>query len=225
MPRIRPHVLFLLAGTALWLVAPASAELISTVTLTDSYGSTDGGEFAMYFEEFPFEPASLAIGDAGIFETFCIEVDEHVDYGRLFCVDFGTAADGGGVGGGSPDPLDPLTAYLYTQFIGGTLDAYVYDTSDGGTARGECADALQHVIWFIEEEEDQTWVSGDGSLADLFYQNALDNAGPDIGDVLVMHLYWDAAGEEKAQDQLVLVPEPAAGLLAVVGLLCLRRRG
>jgi hypothetical protein len=86
----------------------------------------------------------------------------------------------------------------------------VYDVRDGGVMRSASADALQHVLWFIDEEEPRAWTPGDGSLMDQLFQRAEAHAGPDIGDVRVLNLWGDAEGTEAAQDQLVMVPEPAA---------------
>jgi hypothetical protein len=190
----------------------------------DSYGDTNGGEFLESFANFAFTPARLAGTAAGLFETFCLEVNENIAFGGTYYADVSTSTLHGGVGGGSPDPLSPETAYLYGMFIAGDLAGYDYDVSGGPAARVASANALQHVIWYLEEEEGKTWTDGDGSKADVFYQDALANAGSDIGDVRVLNLYTDAAGTGFAQDHLVMIPEPGALWLVGLGVLALRRR-
>jgi len=210
---------FLAAG------ANARADLLQRVTIQDHYGTTNGGEFLATPIDFSFTPVRLNSAASGAFETFCLEVSENVAFGGTYWVELNTAAVQGGAGGGNPDPLDPLTAYLYRQFISGTLAGYDYALDDGGTARAASADALQRVIWYIEQETAMSWTPGDGSKSDLFYQDALANAGPDIGEVRVLNLYNDAQGTSFAQDQLVLIPEPASLLLLALGAAAALRRG
>ena len=69
-----------------------------------------------------------------------------------------------------------------------------------------------------------SWIPGDGSRRDFWYTLALNNAGNGIGDVRVLNMYEDAAGTVFAQDQIILIPEPASSALLALGLL-FRRRG
>jgi len=204
-------------------VISANAMASMTVTLKNSYGSTGGGEFKAYPSGFNFTPASL--GESDGFETFCVEKNELILFNIEFFVEITDAAAYGGVGGQEPpgsghDPLDEKTAYLYKQFITGYLDGYNYTS---GSSRVASANALQHVIWFTEDEEtlvEGGWSIGDNSLADQFYQDALTNANG-IGSVCVMNVY--AAGPKgpvNLQDQLVMVthtPAPGAVLLGSIG--------
>jgi hypothetical protein len=197
----------------------ASPAYAATVTLYDSYGNGNGGEFRAVSSGLSFMPIDLVTGVAGQFETFCVEKNEYFAFGSTYYVAVSTAAISGGVGGGNPDPLDPKTAYLYQQFATASLADFTYDVSDGGVARAASADALQHVIWYIENEEDKSWTDGDHSLMDKYYQDTLAHAGSTIGDVRVLNMWGDSSlTTSPAQDQLVLTPEPATTLLAVIGM-------
>jgi hypothetical protein len=209
-------VIIMLAAMVL-LAAPALADM--QVKLADSYGSTNGGEFlATPVGTWAFTPASLG-QVTGKFETFCVEKTEYISFGSLYYVVSNTKAMAGGGGGGvNGDLLDVKTAYLYDKFISGTLANYDYGT---GAARVDSADALQKVIWYIEEEENvgktPTQAFGLATLARKFYDDALANA-TGIGDVRVLNLYTDAAHTLVAQDQLVKIPAPAAIGLGLIGL-------
>jgi hypothetical protein len=211
---------------ALLAASPAYA---ATITLYDSYGNSNGGEFRAVSAGLSFMPIDLTGSQSGQFETFCVEKNEYFAFGTTYYVAVSTAAVNGGVGGGNPDPLDPKTAYLYERFVTGVLADYTYSVADGGVARAASADALQHVIWFIEDEEPKAWTDGDNSLMDKYYQDTLTHAGSTIGDVRVLNLWGDASlATSPAQDQLVLTPEPATTLLAMIGMGLLgwtRRRG
>jgi hypothetical protein len=213
-------ILLALAGFA----TAARADLTATATPSDSYGNTNGGEFLFTYDGLGFDPVTLSV--TGEFQTFCVEKNEYLHFGDTYYVNTSDAAVHGGAGGGDPDPLDPQTAYLYAQFITGQLANYTYGVVDGGVSRAVSADALQHVIWYIEQEESQAWVSADNSLMDQFYQDAVDHAGTDIGNVRVLNMWNDAAGTMPAQDELVMVPEPSGAALAALGatLLAWRRR-
>lgn len=209
-----------LASAAIVVSAAAGS---MTVSIADGYGSSSGGEFNITPSGFPFTPVSYSGG--GTFESFCVEYNENISFGSTYYVDVTTEARAGGAGGGSPDPLDPLTAYLYSNFVKGSLVGYVYDVSGGTAARVASADALQDVIWYIEQERPISWTPGDLSLRDLFYSAAVANATGDIGDVRVLNLYRDEEHTQFAQDQLVRIPEP--GVLSTIllgGLALLRRR-
>ena len=206
---------FIMAICAL-LAVPAVADLTARITVIDGPGSGDGGAFK----------ATVAAGTAvGIYEpgdtflTFCIENNEYFNPGGTYYVAINTAAVAGGSGGGSPDSLDPISAALYTQWLGG-------DTSN--VAR---ATQYQLAIWQQEGEAvyGTQWTKGDGTTAlHTAYQaisqatiNALiasvGNPGS-IGNVRVMNLWVKADGTGLKQDMLVTVPVPAAVLLGLLGL-------
>jgi len=211
-----------------------------TVTLNDSYGTTGGGEFIAVPSGLSVTPISLGESPDG-FETFCVEKNEYFRPGSTYNVQISLATIEGGISGQDPpgsnqDPLDPMTAYLYHRFVTRSLTGYDYDDPD---ERVESANALQHVIWYIEDEESKSWTDGDGSLADRFYSDALEattlgNDGEVIwsgtGGVYVMNLYkYDSYGRIcHKQDQLIaVIPAPGAVVLGGIGVCLigwLRRR-
>ena len=78
--------------------------------------------------------------DAGtVLSSFCVEKDEYFHPGSKYYAVLNTAAFMGAAFGGSPDPIDERSAYLYTQFISGNPDF-------------QDEQKLQEAIWYIEQE-------------------------------------------------------------------------
>jgi hypothetical protein len=205
----------LMSGSAL-----ASPTVV--VTRTSGYYAGSGGEFTLT----PSTDLALLSAPGGMVESFCLEKTEFVTLGGTYGAVVNTEAVSGGLnngisGPGGGDPLDARTAYLYAQFVTGTLAGYNYTP---GTARANSAQALQDVIWYCEDEQAQTWTAG--SLQDTFYtaaQNAVNSGSwTGLGDVRALNLYdVGHLGDPQygRQDQLVAVaPIPAPGTIVLLSL-------
>jgi len=173
------------------------------------YQSASGGEFkgTVLSGDIPGNPVGST------WQTFCVELDEYVSLPSTYYAVVNTAAVLGGVGGPEPDPLSPMTAWLYDQFCKGTLPGYDYSTVSG---RKNSAAALQDAIWHIEEEITRL----PSGLATDFYNQANASGWTDIGDIRVLNLYGDPSLGAPAQDVLIstcVVPAPGALLLAGMG--------
>lgn len=138
----------LLAGIP--TLAQGSIAVGDRIRFTNQDGSTGGGEFGVH-EKLSASPAGGNAQTAELFRTFCVEKNENLDFDSLgFVVDsISDDVISGGSGGGSPDPLDARTEWLFYHFTQGTLVGYDY-TPAGRTAS---ADSLQHAIWGLENEE------------------------------------------------------------------------
>jgi hypothetical protein len=175
---------------------------------------TNGGEFGV---------AAAHTVSPELFRTFCIEQSEHLDFNangfKVVGISDSAVAGGGGAVNGR-DPISSETAYLYTQFRAGTLSAYDYTANGAGHANS--ADELQEALWYLEQESTHL----DGQAA-LWVAEANAAGWNDIGNVRVANLVWANSPRtygkltfnigDRAQDVLILVPAPGAGLLVLIG--------
>jgi hypothetical protein len=204
-----------LAVLLLLLLIPAAAQADTVgagdfVKFTNRPGSP-GGEFQLTVYDTP--------GGSPVdqFITFCLQMTEYMDFTSTFKVQsVSTQTDDLPSG----DPLDPRTAYLYTQFRNGTLSGYNY--GPGGAGDETSANLLQSAIWSIEGEN-----VGNQSSNPFFVAatNAVNSgAWTGLGNVAVLNLFYQDG--RRAQDQLTMVPEPSTLTLLGSGFaaLFLRRR-
>jgi hypothetical protein len=168
----------------------------------------------------PYAPTvafNQVFSQGNTFISFCVERNEYIDLSgnQGYRAVVNSAAVGGGVGGGSPDPICLATAWLYSTFraSGSTgLDALFIANETGANNAvkiNKGRDSLQQAIWFLEAE-----VGGAGSGAYLVTAASsalgatyLNNAGGAYG-VRVLNLYSDDGLTQKNQDMLAMVPEP-----------------
>lgn len=216
MPKIR---ICALLSCAL-LTSSTLATPTVTVTRTPGYYSGTGGEYTLA----PDAAFAALTGQFGPFQSFCVEATESVIPGSTYDTKISTEAISGGLnygpaGPNGGDPLDARTAYLYSNFRAGTLSGYDYTP---GTGRSNSAQALQDVIWYIENETASDWSTG--SLQDTFYtaaQNAVDSGRwTGLGNVRVLNLY--GVGhigdlQYRNQDMVVTIPAPGAVALCCLG--------
>jgi hypothetical protein len=199
----------LMASSAL-----ATPSIYVTQTAGHYYGS--GGEFTAT----PSSQLAAVLDSSAPFYTFCMEGNEYISMGSTYDVVLNTGSVKGGVGGQTQtnfDPLDPRTAYLYSNFAAGTLTGYDYNTAYGH--RSDSAQALQNVIWYLEGEI--TTLSSTG-LEHTFYLDAQNSGWTNLGNVRVLSLY-DAGYAGNAnhvhQDLLATVATvPAPSALILLGL-------
>jgi hypothetical protein len=162
-------------------------------------------------------------GDATSFQTFCVEVQEYVSQPLdLYVSEQNAALTAQGShawkgGTGSGDDLDSKTAWLYTQFATGKLTNYAYSGTVGGLTRDKTAGALQWLIWTIEGETPTFSLStAQSNLVNSWNTEYANSGWSGIGNVRILQSY--TTGRGLAQDQLYLVPAPAAVLLGLIGL-------
>lgn len=209
-------------------------------TRVTGYWSGHGGEFTIQPDNdpnaVPFKLDNSAYaastkgadGNAASFQSFCVESNEAIHDNLNAWVSVadvdqsipGSHAWLGGANTTTGDNLDPRTAYLYTQFAKGVLSNYQFSPS---VARGDDSLQLQKAIWVIEDEANlasydlkaKAWIEeAEAAIANQSW------AG--LGDVRIVQLYkWDGVTNgyvDVKQDQLYLVPAPAAVGLGLFGL-------
>ncbi len=213
----------LLFAAIVCMLTGGAAFAVPSVDVTREAGhyiSGTGGEFRL-----TADPELQAItGEVDPYSSFCLEKGVVINIGAKYDVVVSTEAIPGGPNNGLTGPtggdlLDPMTAFLYTEFRAGTLAGYDYDPL---ATRASSAAALQEVIWYIEDETAKSWTDGDNSLQDQFYTAALNSGWNDTGRVRVLNLYTPGHVGEleyQQQDQLTLmtIPAPGAGVLACLG--------
>ena len=187
-----------------------------------SYG---GGEITVFgytgLNNAGYTAASSDIGTPDpSFQTFCLEAGEYTTNPLYFVI--GSAAVKGGTG--SSDPLSQGTAWLYSQFVAGTLSGYDYDAS--AVARLASARQLQEAIWYLEGE------SGGVNNAFVFaatpHGGAADASAGYLG-VYALNNYFEEGHTTLKQDFLYYsVPDGGTTLMllggALMGLGALRRK-
>jgi hypothetical protein len=117
-----------------------------------AYQTGQGGEFTLYITSASgglnianYAPSTANIAN-GSFQTFCVEVQEHIYTNTDYKAEINHNAIYGGVVPDG-DPISVGTGWLYSQFARGTLAGYNY-----GVGRIGSADLLQKAIWYLENE-------------------------------------------------------------------------
>ncbi len=220
------------AALCLFAALPALADYpAGTATITETPGYFDftanRGEYTFsdtLLNTSAYIPGVTSLGNNS-FQTFCIEKTEPLASPVQVQVSttFINEATGAVVGPGSHsilggktfgNNLNAQTAYLYTQFVSGTLSGYDYTPGPVGT-RPESATSLQLALWNIEQG---AATSDPDALAWIAEANAAVASGAweGIGNVRVLNL--TTLRGANAQDMLYVVPVPGAVLLGFLGL-------
>lgn len=201
----------------------AEAGTIEFTIDTDNYtGSYGGGEFAVasYSDSYASMGSGVRVSP-WLYQTFCLEVSEQMQFGRTLNFSAGTSAVGGGGGAtNGSDPLGAATAYLYTQFYNGTLSGYDYTQGSGRTAD---ATSLQLAIWKLEGEVDgnstleghyannsqaQSWVSAANSAVS-------NGSWSGLGSVVVLNVTDSRGSNLQSVLAVTAIPLPPAALLGL----------
>lgn len=219
-------------------------QTIGIVVLAALAGSAAAAD-TVYFTDGPGGSVNAGYGTGGAwnafttghgnFQTFCVELDEHIQIGPAYVYNYvvNPYAEQGGIletdgFNDNKDYLKSTTQNIYYAFRKGI------NLSQYGDDQAEINDVIQLAIWHVEEGvavANYGLGGGYGIYASFAASvNAiLSNFGgslmPGAGNVQVMNL---SQGGGYNQDVLVVIPLPSAAGLACVGVLGLaavRRRG
>jgi hypothetical protein len=216
----------IVGAMALALVAASAVQAVAGPLEINRIGGTfsgSGGEFIIFaygssLDNTSYGPETRNLAYAQSFQSFCLEFREDWVGASNFVINSG--AVGGGVGG-SPDPISMGTAWLYRQFVSGTLAGYNYTL---GAGRSIEAGLLQNAFWMLEQEIDI-------DLSNPYYALALANGGAADAPagylgIWVLNTYNDAGAPR--QDMLWAAPDGGTTLMllggALMGLGALRRK-
>ena len=227
MSDLKKSMIYILVGCGLVLFA--SVSFGSTLTIENNgwrYGQnistgtydTNVPSQASWVGEIRVTASDISVVEDDSYWTFCLELDETLDWGHTYHASVNTEAVNGGVGSSNPDPLSPNTAWLYHEYLNG-FSNYDQDYSVDNNNEGRL---LQEAIWALEEEIDPSYVTGN-----KYYSLVNSNSNwSDIGHIRVINL-TDSNGNLK-QDVLVSgAPIPGAAWLlgaGILGLIGCRRK-
>ncbi|HET7537803.1 MAG TPA: VPDSG-CTERM sorting domain-containing protein [Candidatus Didemnitutus sp.] len=137
------------------------------------------------------------------FGTFCLEADEYFTPGATYDVVINTQANNGGTNTNSGDPLSVGTAFLYENFVRGTLSGLTSFTYNNANSSLD----LQKAIWWLENESTGSLTAAFSTLlTNTFGSTSAARANYTGSSVRVMNLTSDG-GRTLNQDQLVFVPD------------------
>jgi len=216
--------LVFIAVLCAFVATPALADFYGGMAnYSQKYATGQGGEFRIEpdlgftLSNSMYANSTRNQGEPGSFQSFCMEVGEHIYDNSHIKVsktyvngDPGSHAYKGGTVNG--DDLGERTAYLYQQFALGVLEGYVYDTTGssipvdfGGYTnvsftRVETAGVLQRVLWHLEDEGTDWNITNkyykvdlnrqdERNLADYWYSSLTVPSGFGVGNVRVLQLY------------------------------------
>jgi len=135
-------------GSALLLTSPSLfATIIGTGSLTilaPGYGPDQAGPYSV-----SAVVVSSGVNPGSSFQTFCLgsQVDYTPGPGYTYQISDIVEPSGAPPGGvGAPGYVTWGTAWLYSQYLGGTLPGY------SGTVNGLFNDALQEAIWTLQKQ-------------------------------------------------------------------------
>ncbi|MBL8143302.1 MAG: PEP-CTERM sorting domain-containing protein [Acidobacteria bacterium] len=201
--------LFVVAALAAVALVPVAAHADS-VTVGESLQISGGFDVNGNGSVFKVQES-----EGNIFDSFCVEGNETIGSPATVQGISGSAYNGGFTGG-TPDPLDQRSAWLYRNYRAGT---------NGITD----AQRVQHAIWYLEGELRQSIggiptalnidCTGNVTCAAYLAAANLGATAVDLNYVRVMNfgpLPQTTLGPR--QDLLTLVPEPASMLLLGLGL-------
>ena len=190
----------LLVASSFVLACANSSFAAMTVTLTQNTsaysGANGGGEFK-------------AVTSAnGTFQTFCIDVGHSFKSGKTY--DYTISQK---IYAGSANNISIGTAWLYSQFLDGTLTGYHYAD---GNQNVNSATLLQSVLWGLEGEHYGTSANYFNSF-NPFYNAVVakfgslslaevDAGANNIYGVAVMNLFATNNTSQLAQSQLIRIP-------------------
>jgi hypothetical protein len=195
------------AFAAITLASPAIADTVSFERSAFQQDGFNGGEFIATFE------------NGGSYRTFCLEFDQPLIVGTN--VDYQYTLDTDGTDSGDAvDPVSSAAASIFVAWLDGTIE----NTTENSTA-------VQNAIWAIEGEIEESTL---GATAQAIYDDAVanfsttDNAvtdNPMFSNIRVLNPYQVINGENYYfQSQIILIPLPTTGGLALAGLAAIGMR-